>query len=146
MVDSTYNEGLTELVDRDWTGDDIDVLLLDNADNPTFDPGDVTVADVLARSGNTECSGTGYEGRKDVPSRTVNKNGSSNRAELDHGNVLYSGADFGEIGAAIYYRLVTDDTDSPVWFYKDSGLPYQTNGTDFELSTSSSGLVHAQDQ
>lgn len=145
MSDQTYNEGLTEMVDRDWTNDDIDVLLLDNADSPTFNAADVTVADVLARAGNTECSGTGYS-RQDVPSRTVSRNDTDNRAELDHGNVLYSGADFGEIGAAIYYRLVTDDTDSPVWFYKDSGLPYQTNGSDFELSTSSSGLVHAQDQ
>lgn len=145
MADATYDEGLTELIDRDWTADDLDVLLLDNADGPTFNAADVTVADVLARAGNTECSGTGYS-RQDVPSRTVSRNGTDNRAELDHGNVLYSGADFGEIGAAIYYRLVTDDTDSPVWFYKDSGLPYQTNGTDFELNTSSSGLVHAQDQ
>lgn len=145
MADRTYNEGLTELIDQDWTSASIEVLLLDNADAPTFNADDVTVADVLARAGNTESSGTGYS-RQSVPSRTVSRNDTDDRAELDHGDIVYSGADFGEVGAAVYYRLITDDSDSPVWFYKDSGLPFQTNGTDFTLSTSSSGLVHAQDQ
>jgi hypothetical protein len=145
MADATYNEGLQDKHYNDWASASIEVLLLDNADSPTFDATHTYVADVLSATGNSESSGTGYS-RKSVPSRTVTRDDANNRAELDHGDITYSGADFGEIGAAVYYRLVTDDTDSPVWFYKTSGFPAQTNGADFTLSTGSAGLVHDKDQ
>lgn len=144
MADATYNKGYEEISDQDWENDDIQVLLLDNAGTPTFDATHVFVTDVLGATGNTECTGTGYS-RQSVPSPTATADQSNNRMDMDHGDITYTGADFGEVGAAVYFRQVTDDTDSPVWFYKDSGFPFQTNGADFTIATGSGGLVQVSD-
>ena len=140
MADATYTIGLEELAEQDWSAATIKVLLLEQT--PAFDAAHGTVAAVLADAGNTELSGTGYE-RKEVPTRTVTSD--AGEATLDHGDIVYTALDAGEVGAAVYYREVTDDSDSPVWFFKDSAFPFTSNGGDLTYSTGASGLVTLAD-
>lgn len=143
MPDGTYNTGLEELNVDSWEDADIRVLLLAD-DTLDFDRTHATVSELLAAAGNTEASGPGYE-RKTVPARTVTRNDTDDRAELDHDDIVWTDIDAGTVGAIIYFRHVTDDTDSVVWFFKDSGFPFATNGSDLVRRTPSGGLVQVED-
>ena len=142
MADGTYDTGFTELVDDTWDTADIRMFLLDDDAGLTFDRADVFVDDVLAHAGNAEMSGTGYA-REVVPSRSTVAGVSL--ANIAHGDVLFGSIDAGIAGAAVYYRHVTDDSDSPVIFFKQSGFPFTTSGSDMTVRVGSNGVAIIRD-
>jgi hypothetical protein len=142
MTDGTYDTGFTELVDDTWDTADIRMLLLDDDAGLTFDRVDVFVDDVLAHAGNVEMSGTGYA-REIVPTRSTIPGISL--ANIAHGDVLFAGIDAGVAGAAVYYRHVNDDTDSPVIFFKQSGFPFTTSGNDMTVRVGANGVAIIRD-
>jgi hypothetical protein len=142
MADGTYDTGFTELVDDAWDTADIRMLLLDDDVGLTFDRTDVFVDDVLAHVGNVEMSGTGYA-REVVPTRSTVAGISL--ANIIHGDVVFENINAGTAGAAVYYRHVIDDSDSPVIFFKQSGFPFTTDGNDMKVRVGTNGVAIIRD-
>lgn len=123
MADATYTSGLDRVATGDWTTDDIRVLLITGA--YTYSAAHNNITDITG-----EATGTGYT-RKAVPTAT------SVGGKLDHGDITWTGLDTGTITAAVYF----DNIDGQLLFYKDSGFPLVTNGSDVVLATGAGGLV-----
>jgi hypothetical protein len=141
MADGTYNRGLKELSDQSWQSADIRVMLLTQDAGLTFDPDHAFVGDVLGAAGNSDSGAP----RTVVPSRTATQDDANDRLVLGHGDVDFTALDVGAVGAAVYYRHVSSDANSPVWFYKDSGFPLTTNGSDVTIRTGAGGLATIAD-
>lgn len=123
MADATYTSGLDRVVTGNWTAGTINVLLITGA--YTFSAAHNNITDITG-----EAAGGGYE-RKPVPTRTVDD------GKLDHGDITWTTLDTGTLAAAVYY----DTSDGQLLFYKDSGFPLVTNGSDVVLATGVAGLV-----
>lgn len=142
MANNTYTIGYFELLIGDWVNDTIQVLILDDSAVPNFDPTHRSVAEVLADAGNNEMNGTGYA-RKTVPGRAIIGSALAIPGDvtLDHDDIVYTGADAGTMAAAVYFRQGTNDSNSPVIFFRDGGFPLATTGVDATLATDAAGLV-----
>lgn len=146
MANAWYNRGKYILSNSsmDFVNDTIKVLLLDNAQSYVFDPSHNFVADLTPGTNElTNNSGTGYE-RKTLATKAVNEDDVNDQAEMDCADIDYTSIDAGEIQAAVVYKEVTNDSDSPVIAYIDSGFPKQTNGGDLTLTINSEGLLQAK--
>jgi hypothetical protein len=140
MADATYNRGLKEIDGQSWESADIRVLLVDSG--YTLDKDHNFVSDLTP--GTNELAGTGYT-RKTVANATATEDDTGDRLVLDHDDIVYTAIDAGTADAAIYFRFVTNDADSPLWFYKDSGFPFVTNGSDMTIATGANGLATLAD-
>jgi hypothetical protein len=123
MADATYSAGRDRLITGDWTTDTIQVLLITGT--YSYSAAHTTITDITG-----EASGTGYS-RKAVPTRTVAA------GKLDHGDITWTGLNVGELKAAVYF----DTADNRLLFFKDSGFPLTTNGSDVVLATGAGGLA-----
>lgn len=123
MADATYSAGRDRLITGDWTADTIQVLLITGS--YTYSAAHSNITDITG-----EATGTGYS-RKAVPTRTVSA------GKLDHGDITWTGLDTGTLVAAVYF----DNADGRLLFFKDSGFPLDTNGSDVILATGVNGLV-----
>lgn len=144
MADGSYNRGLAEISAQSWAAADIRVLLLDDDVALTFDRDHNFVADVLGVAGNTEMTGTGYA-RQALAGKVATEDDTNDRLIIDHDDITYTAINAGTAGAAVYFRQVTNDADSPVWFWKDSGFPFVTNGSDMVIATGADGLATLAD-
>ena len=134
MASNLFNPGLEKLLDGtiSFETDTIKVLLVDT--NHTFDKTHEFVSDVVAN----ESLGTGYE-RKTLTSTSIALDAVNDRVEYDADNPVYTSLDAGTIAAAIVYKEVTSDSDSPLIAQIDFA-DLVTNGSDVELQINSEGL------
>ena len=134
MASNLYNPGLEKLLDGTiaFESDTINVLLVDT--NHTFDKTHEFVNDVDTN----EASGTGYA-RKTLANAAIALDAANDRVEFDADNPSYTALDAGTIAAAIIFKQVNDDTDSPLIAQIDFA-DLVTNGSDVELQINSEGL------
>jgi len=136
MASNLYNPGLEKLLDGtiDFENDTINVLLVDT--NHTFDKTHDFVDDIVAN----EASGTGYA-RKTLANASIALDAANDRVEFDADNPSYTALDAGTIAAAIVFKQVTNDADSPLIAQIDFA-DLVTNGSDVELQINSEGLFY----
>ena len=118
----------------DWDSAlDIRMLLLKQNAGLTFDSTHATVAAVLAVTENVECDDGSYA-RQEIAeaNRNLNQDGDTLQARI--GAAIDFGAlDNEEVGAAIVYIHVTDDTDHIPLTYHDDNFPQTANGAGFTV-------------
>jgi hypothetical protein len=142
MASAVYNKGKYALVsgDVDWLTTTIKVMLVD--DTYTFSATHNFVSDVSA----DELSGTGYvagfgnSGRKTLGSKTVTEDDANNRAELDAGDLTWTGLDAGTVGGAIVIVEITNDAASLLLAFLDS-TDTASNGGDFTFQWDAEGII-----
>tara|TARA_S200002703_G_C3607867_1_gene186656 strand:+ start:49 stop:477 length:429 start_codon:yes stop_codon:yes gene_type:complete len=134
MASNLYNPGLEKLLDGtiSFESDTINVLLVDASH--TFDKTHEFVSDIVAN----EASGTGYA-RKTLANAAIALDAANDRVEFDADNPSYTALDAGTIAAAIIFKQVTNDADSPLIAQIDFA-DLVTNGSDVELQINSEGL------
>lgn len=124
----------------DLATDDIRVLLV--MTNTTADTeqdaefvGDISVLD--------EYDGAAYA-RKALASQVVNQDDPNNRAEFDAADVTWTalGAGTRQCQAAVVFKFVTNDADSPIIAYLDTGgFPFAGNGADVVAIWNAEGII-----
>ena len=134
MASNLYNPGLEKLLDGTiaFESDTINVLLVDTSH--TFTKTHEFVSDIVAN----EASGTGYA-RKTLANAAIALDAANDRVEFDADNPSYTALDAGTIAAAIIFKQVTNDADSPLIAQIDFA-DLVTNGSDVELQINSEGL------
>jgi hypothetical protein len=134
MASNLYNPGLEKILDGTiaFETDTINVLLVDTSH--TFDKTDEFVSDIVAN----EASGTGYS-RKTLANAAIALDAENDRVEFDADNPSYTALDAGTIAAAIIFKQVTNDADSPLIAQIDFA-DLVTNGSDVELQINSEGV------
>ena len=134
MASNLYNPGLEKLLDGtiSFESDTINVLLVDASH--TFDKTHEFVSDIVAN----EASGTGYA-RKTLANAAIALDAANDRVEFDADNPSYTALNAGTIAAAIVFKNVTNDADSPLIAQIDFA-DLVTNGSDVELQINSEGL------
>ena len=134
MASNLYNPGLEKLLDGTiaFESDTINVLLVDTSH--TFTKTHEFVSDIVAN----EASGTGYA-RKTLANAAIALDAANDRVEFDADNPSYTALDAGTIAAAIIFKQVTNDADSPLIAQIDFA-DLVTNGSDVELQITSEGL------
>lgn len=144
MAANMYNQGIQDLLKGAlWEGGgDYRLLLLDNAGTYTFDPDHDFVAGLTP--GSNECTGTGYA-RKTLSGMVATLDDTGDQVKCDATDPsVYSGADFGTVQAAVVYRFVTNDADSPLICYLDgASFPVTTNGGDLTIQFHADGVFVA---
>ncbi len=133
MVEQVHNRLKKEWADADadWVTGDYRMLLLRGA--LVQDPDDVFVSDVLAAP-NTELTDASY-GRVALGSKTVTQNDASDRADLDAADVDFTTLDLETPTAAVIFRQVTTDADSPVAAFFTTGFGAAANGAGYVVET-----------
>lgn len=136
MASNLYNPGLEKLLDGTiaFETDTINVLLVDTSH--TFTKTNEFVSDIVAN----EASGTGYA-RKTLANAAIALDAANDRVEFDADNPSYTALDAGTIAAAIIFKQVTNDADSPLIAQIDFA-DLVTNGSDVELQINSEGLFY----
>lgn len=137
MASNLYNPGLLKLLNGsiDFANDAIKVLLVNTSH--AYDKTDEFVSDIVANEA-SNVSGSGYE-RKTLASKTILLDAANDRVEYDAANPLYTSINAGTIAAAIIYKEVTTDSDSPLIAQIDFA-DLVTNGSDVELQVNVDGL------
>lgn len=124
----------------DYDTADVRVILVmsnttaDTDQDATF-VGDITTLD--------EMDGANY-GRKAVGTETVTKDDANNRSELSGTIPTWSqlGAGTRQVVGAVFYVHVTNDADSYVIGYVDTGgFPFTANGGDFTITPNAEGIL-----
>jgi len=131
----------------DLANDDLRVALYDDSTAFSFDP-DIHdfVGDVLD-GGTTAAEPTDASySRQSLSGQTVTTNNTNDETVFDADDVTFSSlSTTNQIQGLIVFRQETDDTDSSIVFVIDdadqSGLPVETNGTDFIVEWSTDGVV-----
>lgn len=116
-------------------------LMLVGASAP-FDPDHNFVSDLVSH----EVSGTGYaggfggSGRKALTSRTLTEDDSNDRVTFTATNVTWTSINVGVVAAAILFKEVSSDSDSPVLVFVD--FPnLTTGGGDLTLQWDPGGML-----
>lgn len=150
MVDLVYNEAKFQIASGtiNLLTDDLRVLLV--TPNYIPDPDHSFVSDGVETSPiNFELDGTGYvagfdsDDRQALLNRSVVKDEDVDRARLFADNIIWNPISAGAAGAAIIFKSVTADTDSPMIAYIQSGgFPLTTDGGELQLRfNSTSGVL-----
>lgn len=143
MAVGFYNNGKENLcngtIDWDDAGATVQLLLLDDAGSYTFDADHNVVNDLTP--GSNESSGTGYA-RKTISGRSVTQDDTNDWAKCDATDpAVYTGADFGDVQAAVVFWFVTGDSDSILICYLDgASFPVTTNGGDLTIQFGANGV------
>lgn len=117
-----------------WTTDTIRVLLVSSAES--YSRADDFVNDVSAN----ELSGGSYA-RQTLASKTSADNG-TDKWIFDAADPVFSAvAGSQTVGAAIVYKEVTNDTDSPLLAFID-GTDLATNGSDVTVAFAATGVFY----
>lgn len=90
-----------------------------------------------------EMDGANYA-RQALANQAVNEDAANNRAEFDADDPTFAslGAGTRQVAGAIYYRHVTNDADSPLIAYVDSGgFPFAANGGNVTIQHNAEGIV-----
>lgn len=92
-----------------------------------------------------EMDGANYV-RKALASEAINEDAANNRAEFDAADVTWTalGAGTRQVAGAVLYRHVTNDADSPIIAYIDTGgFPFTASGTDVTITWNAEGILQA---
>lgn len=122
----------------DLDSDDIRVLLVKGT--YTFDPDHNVVDDVSADEVVDVGGGTPYV-RKALTTESVTEDDSNDRAVFDADDVTWLNADFGTPDAAIIYKFVSDDSDSPLICCVDLSPNIVTNTGNFTAQWNAGGIM-----
>lgn len=127
--------------DFDAPGDFRIILVMTNTTGDTDQDaefvGDITTLD--------ECDGANYV-RKALANEVVTDDAPNNRGEFDADNITWTalGAGTRQNAGMILYRHVTNDADSPVIAYIDTGgFPFSGNGGDVSVAWNAEGILQA---
>lgn len=144
MASFVYNRAKAKFLsgDIDWNTHDMRALLVmtnttaDTEDDTEFIGGLVTL---------DEMDGANYV-RKSLASEAVNFDAANNRGEADADDVTWAalGAGTRSIAGVVIFRFVTNDADSPLVAYIDSGgFPIAANGGDLTIQWNVEGILQA---
>lgn len=91
-----------------------------------------------------EMDGANYA-RQALASEAVNEDAANNRAEFDATDSVFTnlGAGTRNVAGIVLYRHVTNDADSPLIAYIDSGFPYTANGATLTIQWNAEGILQA---
>ena len=92
-----------------------------------------------------EYDGAAYA-RKTLAGEAVNEDLANNRAEFDANDIQWAalGAGTRQAAGMILYRFVTNDADSPVVAWIDSGgFPFSGNGGNVDVAWNAEGILQA---
>lgn len=137
MANAGYNFAAKKFIDGalNWASADLRLLLVDAG--YTFNKDHDFVDDVVA----DELSGTGYA-RKTLAGEATSLDNVNDRAEGDANDVTWTGIDAGTAKAAIIFVQVTNDADSYLVCYIDTGgFPITTNGGDLSIQFNAEGVI-----
>ncbi len=144
MAANMYNRGIYDLMQGSlWSAGDYRLLLLNNGQAYSFNADHDYVNDLKTPT-DYECSGTGYA-RKTLAGETAILDDTNDQVKCDATDPsVYSGANFGTVQAAVVFRQVTNDTDSPLICYLDGpSFPVTTNGGDLTIQFHADGVFVA---
>lgn len=130
-------------INHDTAGDDIRVLLV----------GTLTTADteqdtefLSAFTTLDETIATSYV-RQALANEVVNQDDPNDRAEFDADDVAFGALGNGvneQVDAAVYFKFVTVDADSPAMVFVDTGgFPFTTNGGTVTIQHNAEGIIQA---
>lgn len=145
MASELYNQGMFCLVSNtkskwDNASHDFRIMLID--DDYTPDDTHTTVDDVLTVGGGDEFDGSGYV-RKQLTTRTVTKNNTTDRVQLDADDVTWTSLGTGSEAPryAIVYIEGANDAARELIGWIDLGAPISApNGGDWSLIWDSTGI------
>ena len=142
MANALYNIACKKAVDAGLNLSSADVRVLLLKSSYTYDSDDQFVDDLTP--GSNEITVSGYS-RQALGSQTTTQDNTNNRAEADAADPVFSALASGEtIAAAVYYVFVSDDTDSWLIGYVDTGgFPIATNGGDVTIQHNAEGYLQA---
>ena len=92
-----------------------------------------------------EYDGAAYS-RKTLAGEAVNEDLANNRAEFDANDIQWAalGAGTRQAAGMILYRFVTNDADSPVVAWIDTGgFPFSGNGGNVDVAWNAEGILQA---
>ena len=92
-----------------------------------------------------EMDGANYV-RKALANEAVNTDNANNRGEFDADDVTWTalGAGTRQVAGVVIYRHVTNDADSSLIAYIDSGgFPFSANGGDVTIAWNAEGILQA---
>lgn len=147
MASLVYNAGAKGIADGsiDFATDTIKIALLTDAYTPDKDHASMTTPAASELSVTGYAGGFAGAGRKTLASKTITKDDTNDRVKFDAADPstwssLASGA---TIAYAIIYKHITDDATSvPLFLIDFTDTP--TNGGDFTLAFSASGIAYLQ--
>jgi hypothetical protein len=142
MANALYNIACKKFIDGALALATADVRVLFLKDTYTFDPDHQFVADLTP--GTHEISVAGYS-RQALANQTTTQDNVNNRAEADADDPDFGALTAGEtIAAAVYYVQVTNDADSYLIGYQDTGgYPLPTNGGNVKIQHNAEGWLNA---
>lgn len=140
MADAAYNRGkfLVASGGLDWVNDNVQALLLDDAGAYAFSPDHNFVADLTPAS--NEFGGSGYT-RQALGGKTVTEDDTADRAELDADDVVWAAINGATAQAAVLFIQATNDADSMLLAYMDSGFPFVANGGNLTWQFNAAGVL-----
>lgn len=144
MANAWYNRGKLIALDSslNLTSDTIRVLALKGT-GYTFDPDHDFVTDLTP--GSNEVSGGSYA-RQDLGTKAVNVDDTNDRAEFTAAATTFSAVPAqggSNVTALVVFKFVTNDTDSPLIAYIDTGtgFPLTPNGSDITVTWNAEGVL-----
>lgn len=142
MANAMYNIACKKAVDAGLNLATADVRVLLLKSTYTYDPDHQFVADLTP--GTHEISVVGYS-RQALGSQTTTQDDTNNRAEADAADPVFATLTTGQtIAAAVYFVFVTNDADSWLIGYVDTGgFPIPTNGGDVTIQHNAEGYLNA---
>jgi len=139
MANVAYNTAKKRLLDAGFNWASVDVRALLVTSGYSVDPDDTFVDDLTP--GSNELSGTGYV-RKALASESTSQDNTNDRAEGDADDVTWSAINAGTAAAVVLYAFVTNDADSWLIAYVDTGgFPITTNGGDLTIQWNAEGIL-----
>lgn len=142
MANACYNIACKKAVDAGLNLATADVRVLLLKSTYTYDPDHQFVADLTP--GSNEISVAGYS-RQALANQTTTQDNTNNRAEGDADDAVFTALTTGQtIAAAVYYVQVTNDADSWLIGYVDTGgFPIPTNGGNVTIQHNAEGYLNA---
>lgn len=138
-----YTPAKTALLngDLDFAAQDMRIMLVMTNTTADTDQDVQFVGDIGTLD---EMDGANYA-RQALGSEAVNQDAANNRAEFDATDSVFTnlGAGTRNVAGIVLYRHVTNDADSPLIAYIDSGFPYTANGATLTVQWNAEGILQA---
>lgn len=124
----------------DLDGDTFAALLLQSSGPPVFNPDDASVATVLGRAENTECTVASYA-RKTITSPAVTQDDANDRALWDADDIPWGALETGQTVSVllVYKDGASDAARLPIAWFAFTAVPL--NGSSFTTNWNAVGLA-----
>jgi hypothetical protein len=140
MADSFFYKSLSNVNFSNWASLDVRAALLMTNTTGDTDVDAEFIDDITTLD---EFDGSGYS-RQALDSEALNVDAANNRVELDAADEVFSTLGNGtrQIAGILLYIHVTNDTDSPVVAWIDSGgFPLHPDGGDLTITWNAEGIL-----